>query len=190
MATYIFPLAHTPATLISLDEVKHQCKIELEETIEDDLLAHYRDAAIKEAEDYTSRNFNQAKFRIETNGFKNMFQFPKSPVSSIDLVQYLDTDNTWQTLDSDLYELKHSDGFASVIYFEDFDELPSVKSGYGIRIRINITVGYAAAEDLPVQDKQAIFLGFTHFYEHRENTVTKFPTKAKELLKQFYYTSE
>lgn len=190
MKTYIFPLAKIPETLITLAEVKGQLKIELDETFEDDLLTLYRDAAIKTAEDYSSRNFNQAKYRLELFGWENMYVIPKSPVNSIDSLEYLDTDGNWQTLASENYELKSQDNLRSVLYFEEFDELPTLKSGVGVRVRMSITVGYATASDIPEQDKQAIFLLFTHYYNHREDTIKKQPSRATDLLKRFYYTVE
>lgn len=190
MKTYSFKIAHVAPQLITLEEVKNQLKIELDETFEDDLLNQYRDAAIKTAEDYSHRNFNQARFQIELFGWENMYVLPKSPVSSIDKFEYLDAAGIWQTLPSEKYELKHEDEIRSILYFEDYAELPSLKSGFGVRIKMEITVGYAAASDLPEHEKTAIFLLFTHYYNHREDTVKKHPSRATDLLKTFYYTVE
>lgn len=188
MKTYSFKIAHVAPQLITLEEVKNQLKIEIDETFEDDLLVQYRDAAIKTAEDYSNRNFNQAKYGIEIFGWENMYVIPKSPVTSIESLKYLDTAGDWQTLPTEAYELKAEDEIRSVLYFEDFEELPALKKGFGVRIKMEITVGYATASDLPEQDKTAIFLLFTHYYNHREDTVQKQPSRATNLIKRFHYT--
>jgi len=191
MKSYIFKQPHTPVALITLDEVKNQLKIELDELTEDDLLNHYRDAAIGFAEDYTSRNFTEAKYQIQQFGYEDMFAFPKSPVSAITQIQYLDEDGVWQILDTSFYELLKEDEIKSVLHYltEDAD-LPTLKSGTGVRIKIDITVGYAAAEDLPEQDKQAIFLIFSFFYKKRDDSVQKLPRASTNLLTRFHYYSE
>lgn len=190
MKTYIYKQPHIAETLITLQEVKEQLKLNVAQTYEDDLLNQYRDAAIKFAEDYTSRNFNQAKYQIQLFGFVNFYALPKSPVTAIDSIQYLDESGVWQTLDSQYYELLHLNEYQSEVhYIDDEQALPTVKSGAGIRVKINITVGYATAADLPEQDKQAIYLIFSFFYEKRDDSVQQLPRASTNLLTKFIYVN-
>lgn len=191
MKQYIAKLSNVPAELISLNEVKDQLKIERTETFEDDLLTHYRDAAIKFAETYTNRNFLQAKFQVQLFAFSYMLALAKSPVTSIDKIEYLDVNGNWQTLTEEMYELLQEDDYKSYVKMNTDDaDLPSVKSGYGVRVKIDITVGYATADDLPTDDKQAIFLAFTSFYEKRDDSVQGLPRASTNLLQRFYYYNE
>lgn len=188
MKTYIFKLPHTAPELISLNEVKAQLKLNEADTFEDALLIQYRNAAIKYAEDYTSRNFNQAKYQFQFFGFQNMYEFTKSPVTAIDQVKYLNVDGNWQVLAPEFYELLNEDEFKSVIHFITDDQtLPTLKSSNGIRVKIDVTVGYATPEELPEQDKQAIFLIFSFYYEKRDDSVQNLPRASTNLLKRFYY---
>lgn len=192
MKQYIAKLPHNDVTeLIALNEVKDQLKIDRTDTLEDDLLIHYRDAAIKFAETYTNRNFLQAKYQIQLFEFCEMLPFLKSPVTSIDEITYLDIEGNWQPLPEANYSFLQEDEFQSYVLFNsDEEDLPQLKSGYGVRIKINITVGYEDAEALPTDDKQAIFLAFTFFYDKREDTVQNLPRASTNLLQRFYCVNE
>jgi len=186
MATYIHSLIHNYTELISIAEMKVQLKLG-SNTSEDALLQQYIDAAIMDAENYTCTNINEAKFRIDLVEWNGSYAIPLSPVQSIDSVIYTDENGDSQTLSDDLYELRPLDAYQFEIYFNDVDNLPTIKDD--TYIKITATTGYNAPANLPMALKQAVFLIASSYYESRQDSVEALPKASTNILSKyrFYY---
>ncbi|MFD0762986.1 hypothetical protein ACFQZW_12920 [Lutibacter aestuarii] len=190
MAVYIFKQAHPSPTLISLVDAGKQLKFEKDWEVADELnekslVEVYIQAAIKAAENYIGLSINQAKFKLTTNQFTNNLAFTRGPISAIESITYKDEAGDVQTLDNSLYELRPLDRYQQELFFENFDELPTVISGVSNAVTINITTGYGAADELPEDIRSAIYLIMTSLYENRQDSVEKLP-KASTVLLQPY----
>ena len=189
MATYYNAQIHTFDPLITLAEAGRQLKFDKDWYVADvldeaDLVQQYIDAAIIECENYTNTSINEAKFIIEsTIQFENYFKIQVSPVQTINSIKYKDTDGNDQILGAELYSLKPFDEFQSIIYFNDFDNIPTVQEG---SIEIEITTGYTAAT-LPKAIKQAAMLILTNSYENRGDSVEVLTKASTNKLRPYRF---
>lgn len=186
MAVYYYSQIHTFQPLITLVEAKAQLKLESDYTFEDDLIEMYINAAIINCENYTGTSLNEAKFLVKTTSqFQNCLKLTVSPVNTIDSIKYKDEAGDAQTLDAEKYELRPVDKFQSEIYFNDFENLPTVTEG---TIEIAITTGYTPTT-IPLPIKQAAMLTIGSFYENRQDSVEDLPKASTNLLRpyRFYY---
>ena len=189
MAVYIFKQTHTSPELIALSEAKKQLKIEADWVDEDSLITGYINAAIATAENYIGRSINEAKFKITTSAFVNNLQIKRGPISAIDSIKYFDEAGDEQTLPSeeDLYELRPLDEYQDELFYEDFEDLPTVQDGKSNAVTINITTGYASGEALPADIRSAIYLLIGTFYENRQDSVENLPKASSVLLNPYRY---
>ena len=186
MATYIYEVTTVPVELITLSQAKKQLKLDATSTVEDDILQGYIDAAIEVVENYTSTSVNQQKYKFALASFTETFAFMRSPVVSIDSVKYYDVSDTLITLASEKYELRQVDKYQSEIFFNDYDNIPTVSTTKSQPVEISVTTGYDATT-LPKAIKQAILLLIGSFYENRQDTVEALPKATTNLLRKYRF---
>jgi SPP1 family predicted phage head-tail adaptor len=100
-------------------------------------------------------------------GFWDVVRFPKAPLRTIDLIQYVDTSGATQTIDPALYQAdtdaepgRLRPAFGKVWPTPRWEQLASVKVTY--------TCGYGAASAVPDGIKTAIKMHVAHRYINRE----------------------
>lgn len=157
---------------IDLGTIKLHCRID---TDADDALIEevYLPAARSHLEFLTRRQWMSATLLLALDEFPRCpwIVLPRPPLQSVSSLKYYDGANTLQT-------------WASSNYFVDAISEPgrlvlasaSMWPGTYARpnaVQITYVAGWLAAEDMPRELHQALFLLIAHFYERREETVEK-----------------
>lgn len=162
-----------PAALaVSVADCKQDLKIESGFTMDDDLIESYIVAASKYASEVVGRKLinETIKVSIKNTCSNGSVVFPFAPVSSVEEIQYFDSDNVSQTLTvSDFYLYNYDD--KSVLEPKNNIVWPSI---YNRKDAINITfvAGYGADNtNIPVTITRAIRLLAAHWYENRTASV-------------------
>lgn len=90
-------------TYLSLDEVKTYLKVD--NSADDTLITNLIAQVISHMEGYSWRSLVPSTYIVYTNEFGDYIPLRRGPVSGITLIQYYDTSNAIQTLDSGSYFL-------------------------------------------------------------------------------------
>lgn len=148
---------------VSLDEVKRQ--IGLLDNNHDVLLSQFIDSTVAWVERHLqSRLITQAvRFIGEDFG-----PLPIYPIQSIDSVVYDDADGVEQTLSGSEYYTSLT-GFNPVI--KPVDGWPALKDGKPGSVRIEATVGYGVASDVPADIKAAMLIRIKEMFANRGESV-------------------
>lgn len=162
---------------VSLDQAKQQCKLEADDTDEDELIAGFIGAARKYVEDATGLILVR---RALTKTFEDWGEcdtwndrarrgrhltLAVQPIVSVDTVTYIDPDEVEQTYASPIVRI--GDVFTRIY--------PALGGGWpALSCRGGVTVAYTAgyAEgEVPETAVQAMLLMIAHFYANREAVV-------------------
>jgi len=127
---------------------------------EDTLIESMIASAREYAENYTNRQFEIATWELITDCLYSGLTIPKSTVTEISSIEYLDEDGVYQTLSTDDYYLYFEYG-AAKIYIES---TPSYKSDKRA-IKITFKAGY---ENVPSSIVSYIKILVSTLYENRE----------------------
>jgi len=94
---------------------------------------------------------------------------PYPPLQSVSEIRYLDTDGSWQVLDSSKYRVDSvsSPGRITPAYGETW---PSTRSATGA-VEVTMVIGYGKATAVPASIKRALLLLVGQWYEFREEVV-------------------
>jgi len=156
-----------------------ECKLatRIESTSEDDFLDQLITAAREQIEVDSDLKLMPQTWRLTLEQFpwccgggESAIELPIWPVSAV-TVKYDDVNGTEQTLPSNHYYLRSS-AYPAVIYPEInyYWPVTSVRAG---SVRIDITAGFASAAAVPMRAKQALFMLFGHWVEHRHLSTSK-----------------
>lgn len=170
----------TQPIVLSLDDAKSHLNIT--HSYQDDLIQSYIDAAVDEAEAYTSRSLKIYAVTIKLTTFVDKLLLTKTPYKTGLVIKYYDEDNTLQTLDTDLYVLGYHYG-EPVIFFNDMSELPTVYNRQDA-IVITYDAGYGL-EVMPKQFTQFCKLLVGSFYEQRSDSVNNLPRMSYSLIHKY-----
>lgn len=157
------------ADVVSLDTVKAHLRITHD--AEDDYLESFVIApAIRIAERECGLSFVSSTFRLvldafprQSNGFDyaGNIDLPVGPVSAVSSIQYRDTAEVWQTIDSDEYWSATSTGRVVPVV-----SWPSTSAGPEA-VRITFVAGWATAADVPADAVSAVLLICADLYANR-----------------------
>ena len=170
----------TQPVILSIEDAK--AHLNITHGHQDDLIQSYIDAAISEAEAYTSRSLYIREVSIKTNTFSNQIKLTDTPYKAALVVKYYDVNNTEQTLGVDAYVLGYHYG-EPVIYFNDSALLPSLYNRQDAII-ITYDAGYGL-EVMPLQFTQFCKLLVGTFYEYRTDSVDKLPRLSYNLIHKY-----
>lgn len=163
----ITPPAEEP---VSLDDVKDF--IRYEDTLQDSYITALIPAARRQVEQWTNRTLINTDFKYYVTAgycFPRVIQLPISTVIEAGLVvQYLDCNDTLQTVDASVYKLDNKSMINSIYerYNECFptDVMPESNS-----IIISLTAGFGVDRSfVPSNYKQAILLICSYMFEMRD----------------------
>lgn len=162
--TVITPSTEQPVTL---QQIKHQCRIDEDDTSEDALLENvYLPAALAHAEAHTNR-----PIILQTLQYSGYFCKEielTAGLNQIDSIVYIDTAGDEQTLPADQY---YVDPDAVVGRVVPVTAWPAVKAGHPAPVKIRFTAGWQDAEALPASIKQAILMLIGHWVANKETVV-------------------
>lgn len=132
-------------------------------------------AAVAYCQSYQRRCYLLTTWEAYLNEWpRGIVMIEKSPVVSVDNIQYRDAAGVWQTLSTDLYRTDTISEPALIAFLPD---LPTADLTAFNSIRITFQSGYVngqGAQDInliPENVKAAIMLIIGHLYEHREQVV-------------------
>ncbi len=130
--------------------------------------------AIGYVEHRLRRQLLTATFKAYLSGWSDRIKIDdKLPITSIDGIQYYDTDGDMQTLAADRYVTDIiSANYPAVIVPVTDVVLPELKADRANPIVISFTAGYGGAEDIPPTIRHAITMLVADWYEVRENVIT------------------
>lgn len=151
---------------VTLDEVKAQCNITA--STYDTLLSGYILAATQHVEAMCGNKLVEQTLLLRCSSWCDFSRLLVRPVSVVSGITYLDLDGAEQTLDTSVYRLV--DGARASIVLKPQQTWPNALS-VADAIRVTALVGYADADAVPDNIKQAIFLLVSTWFENREDQV-------------------
>lgn len=159
---------------IDLADAKRQCRVNDDQTDEDESILSYIGAARQAAEAYTSRAFITQTWDLKFDGFPAVIVLPKPPVQSVTNITYIDTNGATQTLSSSLYTTDLPTGPYAMpgrivpAYGETWPSTRDVPNAVTVRI----VCGYGVnGTDVPEAIRQAIRASVAMQYMQREPLV-------------------
>ena len=182
----VTPPASEPVTTA---EFKSWSRIDT--SADDTLIAALITTAREWAEVYTSRSFINTTWDYSLDSFAGVIRLPRSPLSSVTSITYVDTGGSSQVLATSVYRVDSArePGRITLEYGQSWPSVRYVTNNVTIRY----VAGYGAdATSVPERVKSAIKHYAADMYEHREAVLEmKFTHKnqtAMNLLESFRVT--
>jgi len=195
----VTPPASEPVTLT---EAKTHLRQDV--SAEDALIETLIQVAREHAESVTGRAFITQTWEYAIDDFppfywrnhrshihdQHAIRLPKTPVQTVDAVNYLAPDGSDQTVDPSVYRVD-SVSDPTRVTEADGSHWPTTNHVTNA-VRVEFTAGYGDnAEDVPAAIRQAILLMIGHWYDHRqavmEDNVAETPMAAKSLLAPYKF---
>tara|TARA_Y100001963_G_C6709434_1_gene413538 strand:- start:587 stop:1165 length:579 start_codon:yes stop_codon:yes gene_type:complete len=173
--------------IITTSEAKEHLKVDT--TADDTLIGNLIAAAVQSAQIYTNRFFLTSQIIQYGDKWEDIKVLFKSKVINVVSVKYYDSDNSLQTLSTDVWlaDTKHQPARIGLKPNKDFPQLADRINA----IEVTYKVGYGdTAADVPQGIKQACLLTIGNFYQNRQDVVvgriaTELPKSAQYLLDQY-----
>lgn len=170
------------AALITREEAKRHCRIELLEPDDDAVVDGLILTAMAMLDGYSGilgRALINQTWRLNLRCWPGCrIRLPFSPVSAVTSIKYYDTANVQQTLASSNWALIE-DALSPAAEWAATASLPSLYDRPDA-IEVLFVAGYgAAASDVPAAIKHAALMLIGHLFENRETTIVG--TNAQEL---------
>ena len=156
---------------------------------EDDLIDRMVAAARQSVELFTNRSLINTTFTLKLDGFPQEIRTPRSPLSSVTSITYLDTDDASQTLAGTVYGAD-TDTEPGRIYLKTDQVWPDTSDLHNSGT-VTFVAGYGSAtSSIPAGLRSAVALLAAHYYDFREPViagaaVNKVPLSVERLLWQY-----
>jgi uncharacterized phiE125 gp8 family phage protein len=171
------PTLVTPPSgeVLSLDEAKHQCQLELTDDAHDAFLIGAIAAAVDAAEDRTGLQFLPATWMRTLDRWpcERWIELPRPPLISVTSITYVDLAGVTQTFAASNYVVDAPAGRtvrrgrvglkSGVVY-------PSAQAELNA-IRVTYLAGYANADQVPARLKQGMKMLIGHWFANRETVM-------------------
>jgi uncharacterized phiE125 gp8 family phage protein len=161
------PLTTSTVDVLDIDQVKQHLRVDTDD--DDDLIEAYIGAAT----DYINGvrgigvSLLTTQYTYTDFFFRNKFLIPIYPVQSIDLIEYRDIANNWNTVSPSIYyvDLARDPACISLNYNQFW---PQVVLPPGASVRITLTAGFGDTPDaIPRDLRYAMLLMIGSYYENR-----------------------
>jgi uncharacterized phiE125 gp8 family phage protein len=174
---------------VTLQQVKDYCRVSTSD--EDTLLTELITVARMWCENYMRRSVMPQTWVLMLDRVpceKSWQVLPMGEVSSITQVRYKNSDNAWVVLDPTLYSF---DQYADPQRFI-FGDTPDVSDDEIPVFEITYVAGFADADAVPADIKNAIKAMVSHFYNFRGIAITgtivqKVPMMVQSILNSYKY---
>lgn len=163
----------TPAVAkpLTLDEVKEQIKIDLDDTSQDDYLNLLIDAVTLFGESYTKRDFINKGYTTFRDSFCDNLLLRRSKVKALTSISYLNN-GIFNIVDPTTYGFTNVNDFSQIflqlnkLWPENIDCIPQA-------VKILFTAGYGDNPiDVPANIKLALLSHISFLYENRGDCTT------------------
>ena len=127
-------------------------------TDQDSQLARYIATARSWMEATLSNAYLTQEFEGYLSRFQPIIRLPKSPLQSVSAIQYMDSDEQYQTVDASIYivDPTHRPGR---IYLKQGQRWPTIGVQNPLAVKIAFTVGFGdKRNDVPQEIRQAILI--------------------------------
>lgn len=156
---------------VSVDEAVLHARVE-DSTAEASDIELKLAAAVRNRESYVQRQLMPATWELWLHAWPTcgIIWLPKPPLQSVTWIKYIDSNGVEQTWDSAEYVVvapagpRAGRGYVHLAYGESF---PAARSQPNA-IKVRFVAGYADADAVPAEIKQAILLTFGEMYAQRE----------------------
>ncbi len=143
-------------------------------------------AARVHVEQFCRRALINTTYTLKLDAFPTEIRPPRSPLSSVTSITYVDTDGSAQTLGTSVYDVD-TDTEPGRIFLKHNQSWPDARA-INNAIIVTFVAGYGAAVTaIPETLRSAVSMLALHFYDLREpvvvgNTVTKVPMSVESLM--------
>lgn len=153
-------------TPISVTDLKVQLRLDTSDTSEDTYLTNIINAAVEMCEKYTRRDLINKTYVTYRDSFSDIIEIRRSKLQSITSIQYYDTNNTLQTLDTSVYSITDEADY-SAVYLNPGKSWPSTYRKPQA-VKITFVAGYGSlATNVPAVIKQGLLMHAAMMYENR-----------------------
>ncbi len=146
-------------TTVTLIEAKAFLRVLSED--DDALITDIIDSAQEHTQDILNRQLERATYELYADDF--ISKLPKNPISSVDKIEYMNSQGDYVELDSSSYYIYEKNGLSYIDYYI----IPSAKA-HQKAIKITFTCGYSK---VPSPIKSYMRVKIATYYEHREEYV-------------------
>ena len=149
-------------------EAKQHFRVDHDE--EDSLIDRCVTTARQQVESFTRRALINTTFTLKLDAFPHQIRPPRSPLSSVSSVTYLDTNGDSQTLSTDVYGVD-TDTEPGRIYLKYNQVWPDTREIENA-VTVTFVAGYGSATtSIPTNLLSAVALLAAHYYEFREPVI-------------------
>ena len=175
------------AAILTTAEAKTHLKVDT--TADDTYIDNLVSAATESAQIFTNRYFITTQITQYGDKWDDISTLFKSKVINVVSVKYYDSDNSLQTLATDVWlsDIAHQ---PARIALKPNQSFPAIADRINA-IEVTNKVGYGdTASDVPEGIRHAVLLSVGNFYQNREEVVvgriaTELPKSAQYLLEQY-----
>lgn len=171
---------------VSVAEAKTHLRIDSSFTADDTYIETLISVATLAAENYTNLAMMEQSWYLDIDSFPDYFNLLKGSLKSVvvNSITYSDADNASQTLASSNYFVDRAIKPAR-IYFAPDATIPSTYDKPNA-VRVDFSLGFSDASEVPAPIRQAILLMVGTYYETRQTvsdrTYKEIPQSAEFLL--------
>lgn len=161
-------VAESSALAVPLDEAKLHLRVE---TSEDDPVVRQAVLAARrfvERRVSGHRRYLSTTYDLPVSGWWDRLELPYPPLASVASVKYRDGDGAEQTADAALYLAHRPEALPGYLTRAPDASWPTLQADRAWPVTVRFVAGYAAAESLPADVRQALLYAVTLFYERRE----------------------
>lgn len=158
------------AQVVSLNLAKQNSNIDHD--AQNDLMQLYLDAAVEDAENYTSLRLKTRVATFDFEAWQRVYIIDVNPLSAITSIQYVDKDGNPQTVSEEDYKLVSNNLDTKQIIVLSMIVYPELSTTLSHPIKISGVLGYTE-ETVPKAIQSAILLRFSSKELYREEMPTQ-----------------
>lgn len=176
---------------LSLAEAKRACRIDEDQTVEDQDVLDMITSARELVEEFTHRTMCTTLWRLTLDRFPyscDALALPMGPLQELQAIGYLDAAGAAQTIDLSTLEVSRTSRPPWIRPFRSF--WPGI-SGRACAITVDYWAGFAGqgspedASGVPKRVKQAMRMLVAHWYANRESVVAETRIVPSDMLYSF-----
>ena len=151
---------------VTIEEVTRHLRVD--EVVSDyELLEAYITMARTSIEEYLRWQLLTATWKLSLDRFPNLIRVPRPPLQSVTTIEYIDTQDTLQTLDAAEYQVDSASQPGRIMVARG-KTWPTVAHATFNAVQITYQAGHTAIANIPPPIRLCLMMLAGDFYEHRE----------------------